>query len=165
MYARLPFEYSASLPSFLGSISASPLDRMTYEFPNWEFSRKSFAALLLPHLLAVSPLLHYSYKKMGGAPLRVRRLSSFRSCAAIRPRVNPLDSYSSKTCAARPCLSPLESHSCRKGGGYPQMSDHRIPRASSLTEEGSTCRLEMKDAGPQNCIIDCMALPQQGRRD
>jgi hypothetical protein len=34
-----------------------------------ENSRKSNAAILLPHFLPVSPLLHYSYKKMGGAPL------------------------------------------------------------------------------------------------
>jgi hypothetical protein len=45
------------------------------------------------------------------------------------------------------------------------MSDHSIPGAGSLTELRPTCKLEMKDAGPQNCIIDCMALPQQGRRD
>ncbi len=32
-------------------------------------TRKSNAALLLPHVLSVSPLLRYSYKKMGGTPL------------------------------------------------------------------------------------------------
>ena len=34
-------------------------------------TRKSNAALLLPHVSPVSPLLRYSYKKMGGTPLPV----------------------------------------------------------------------------------------------
>ena len=35
---------------------------------------KSFVALLLPHLFAVSPLLHYSYKKIGGGGPALRSL-------------------------------------------------------------------------------------------
>jgi hypothetical protein len=44
------------------------LDGMTYQL-NPEESRKSNVALLLPLFVLVSPLLRYSYKKMGGAPL------------------------------------------------------------------------------------------------
>jgi hypothetical protein len=48
---------------------ANLFDGITYG-PNRPKSRKSFVALLLPHLFPVNPLLHYSYKKMrGGACL------------------------------------------------------------------------------------------------
>src|SRR5271169_227882 len=41
------------------------LDGITYRrIPSK--TRKSFIALLLPLLFPISPLLHYSYKKMGG---------------------------------------------------------------------------------------------------
>jgi hypothetical protein len=57
------------LPPMLHNFSAlksvNPLDGITYG-PNSEKSRKSNAALLLPHLFLVSPLLRYSCKKMGG---------------------------------------------------------------------------------------------------
>jgi len=45
--------------------SVSPCVAMTYRKtrPN---SRNSFIAPLLPHLFPVSPVLHYSFKKMGG---------------------------------------------------------------------------------------------------
>src|SRR5580658_7224780 len=46
----------------------APVDRsyrITYR-PDCQKTRKSNAALLLPHLFPVSPLLRYSYKKMGG---------------------------------------------------------------------------------------------------
>ncbi len=55
--------------------SINPLDRITYQ-TNQEKTRKSFVALLLPHLFAVSPLLRYSYKKMGGGGPALRNLGA-----------------------------------------------------------------------------------------
>src|SRR5271169_5836028 len=55
------------LHNFRALAPANLLDGMTYR----QFcaqSRKSFTALLLAHVSAVSPLLRYSYKKMGGTP-------------------------------------------------------------------------------------------------
>jgi hypothetical protein len=52
---------------------ATHLDRITYS-QNRAKTRKSFVALLLPHVFAVSPLLRYSYKKMGGGGPALRNL-------------------------------------------------------------------------------------------
>jgi hypothetical protein len=62
-----------TLHNFNALAPVNLLDRITYG-PNSEKSRKSNAALLLPHLFPVSPLLHYSYKKMGD--VGVARLAS-----------------------------------------------------------------------------------------
>jgi hypothetical protein len=67
-----------TLHNFNALAPVNLLDRITYG-PNSEKSRKSNAALLLPHLFPVSPLLRYSYKKMGGTPL----LPVFRHPACI----------------------------------------------------------------------------------
>src|ERR1700689_2833643 len=57
-----------SLHNFRAPKSLNHLNGVTYGRYS-EKSRKSNAALLLPHVFAVSPLLRYSYKKMGGTPL------------------------------------------------------------------------------------------------
>jgi hypothetical protein len=56
-------------------------------------SRKSFIALLLPRLFPVSPLLHYSYKKMGGVPPALRSLG-----VAGVPASDDMDLNQSPTC-------------------------------------------------------------------
>jgi hypothetical protein len=53
-----------TLHNFGALASVNHLDGITYR-RNGQKSRKSNAALLLPHVFAVSPLLRYSYKKMG----------------------------------------------------------------------------------------------------
>jgi hypothetical protein len=58
-----------TLHNFGALAPINPLDRITYR-PNGRKSRKSNAALLLPHVFPVSPLLHCSYKKMGVSPRR-----------------------------------------------------------------------------------------------
>jgi hypothetical protein len=82
-----------------------------------ENTRKSNVALLLPHLFPVTPLLHHSYKKIGGTPLcpALRSLSvggpALRSfsvggplipCAPAAPLLSPLDS----TLLAKPYTNP-----------------------------------------------------------
>jgi hypothetical protein len=57
-----------TLHNFGALASINHLDGITYR-RNCQKTRKSFVALLLPHLFPVSPLLRYSYKKMGGDPL------------------------------------------------------------------------------------------------
>jgi hypothetical protein len=66
---------------------------------------KSFVALLLPHVFPVSPLLHYSYKKMGGTPHTLRSLGE-RGPASSSPfhlkehsvsKTNPAAPNSSKS--------------------------------------------------------------------
>jgi hypothetical protein len=61
------------LHNFIAAAPITQLDRMAYrqECPK---SRKSNAALLLPAIFPVSPLLRYSYKKMGGGGLALRSL-------------------------------------------------------------------------------------------
>jgi len=56
-----------TLRNFGALAPVNHLGGITYR-SNYEKSRKSFIALLLPHLFPVSPLLRYSYKKMGGVP-------------------------------------------------------------------------------------------------
>src|ERR1700692_4027600 len=74
-----------TLHNFGAPAPINHLDGITYR-QNGRKSRKSNAALLLPHLFAVSPLLHYSYKKMGGTPsLQVMALRPM-----IPPHLNPL---------------------------------------------------------------------------
>src|SRR5580658_1404083 len=53
------------LHNFSALAPVNHLDGITYQ-PNCRETRESNAALLLPHLFPVSPLLHYSYKKIGG---------------------------------------------------------------------------------------------------
>jgi large subunit ribosomal protein L21 len=53
-----------SLHNFSALTPVTPFDGITYR-QNRQKTRKSFIALLLPHVFAVSPLLRYSYKKMG----------------------------------------------------------------------------------------------------
>jgi hypothetical protein len=65
-----------TLHNFSALASVNHLDGVTYS-PNRQKSRKSFVALLLPHVLALSPLLRYSYKKMGGTPSLPNRLNAF----------------------------------------------------------------------------------------
>ncbi len=71
IYVNCSYQFEYKPPSapfsgfFIGRSSASPIDSCTYG-PKLQNARKSFVALLLPHLFPVSPLLHYSYKKMGG---------------------------------------------------------------------------------------------------
>jgi hypothetical protein len=50
---------------FRSAASTTSINSCTYR-PKFQNARKSFVALLLPHLFPVSPLLRYSYKKMGG---------------------------------------------------------------------------------------------------
>ncbi len=54
-----------TLRNFGALAPVNHLDRNSYP-QSRQKSPKSFAALLLPHLFPVTPLLHYSYKKMGG---------------------------------------------------------------------------------------------------
>ena len=71
-----------TLHYFVALAPINHLDGITYR-RNCQKTRKSNAALLLPHVFAVSPLLHYSYKKMGGGPSRP---SSVRS-QSVTPSV------------------------------------------------------------------------------
>ncbi len=59
------------LHSFRAVAPVTLLGGVTY-LQNRPKTCKSFTALLLPHLFPVSPLLHYSYKKMGGRGLACR---------------------------------------------------------------------------------------------
>ncbi len=70
------------LHNFSALALATHLDGMTYR-QNPQISRKLFIALLLPHVVAVSPLLHYSYKKMGGEG--VHMLTTSHSPLATAP--------------------------------------------------------------------------------
>ncbi len=54
-----------ALHNFSAAAPVTPLNGIAYRRIR-QNTRKSNAALLLPHLVAVSPLLRYSYKKMGG---------------------------------------------------------------------------------------------------
>jgi hypothetical protein len=81
---------------------ASPLESHSYEIIGVPYcfgkicdlagegknDAKSFVALLLPHFFPVSPLLHYSYKKMGGYLGYVARVPpNAGHLIARRPRV------------------------------------------------------------------------------
>jgi hypothetical protein len=74
-----------SLHNFRAPKSLNHLNGVTYGRYS-EKSRKSNAALLLPHVFAVSPLLRYSYKKMGGTPLPWDPTSNFRLSTLDRLR-------------------------------------------------------------------------------
>ena len=110
--------------------SLSPIVSCTYA-RNSRNSRKSFIALLLPAVFPVSPLLHHSYKKMGGRgrgvcvpthSVGVAGCRFFQPLASnfqppvrapFRPCVTPLESAiwlrSRENSPSRPCVSPLES--------------------------------------------------------
>jgi len=159
MYSLILFEYAPRQNRFPKLPSVNPSDRMAYR-PNRSNSRnrvsrvlahrgregsgltsigsKSFIALLLPDLFPVSPVLHHSYKKIGGRGARglhpygldrdegVSRPWSFQpltsnfqslGCAPIRPCVTSLFPCTWKqNCVhvkIRPCPNPLESASCK----------------------------------------------------
>src|SRR5580658_9007307 len=85
------------------------INHLSQLFP--QKSRKSNAALLLPHLFPVSPLLRYSYKKMGGAPLT----PNCETVAHQPPTSNSFNpSHLGRFCTSPPHVSPLDSYSCRK---------------------------------------------------
>jgi hypothetical protein len=109
------------------TVLRDPLDSTSYRSIR-QNPPNSFVALLLPHLFPVTPLLHYSYKKMGGAPLfsvssvfsvisalnpvPVSTLNchlSTSDCAPPRPYVTPLFS----TLSCKPCKNPPLSKSFR----------------------------------------------------
>jgi hypothetical protein len=102
-----------SLHNFSALAPVTPFDGITYR-QNSPKTRKSFIALLLPHVFAVSPLLRYSYKKMGGSPLP---RWSFHSLSNLSPTRNSLNSsHLSRFRGGPPHISPLESYGCRKCG-------------------------------------------------
>jgi hypothetical protein len=69
MYSSYHFEYKRPPARFSDfsrrPASPSPINSGTYS-RNFQNTRKSNAALLLTLFVPVSPLLRYSYKKMGG---------------------------------------------------------------------------------------------------
>jgi hypothetical protein len=108
--SRKPFRRTLlqrMLHNFSALAPAYHLDGITYQ-PNWrkrDFcvpricagTCKSFVALLLPALFPVSPLLHYSYKKIGGTPpfpdepgqLKAASAAKYLCCLSLtRNRVN-----------------------------------------------------------------------------
>jgi len=69
MYDLYLFEYSLPAAPLDGPFSMRAFLTATVSWTyttNSKNSRNSFIALLLPHFFPVSPLLHHSYKKMGG---------------------------------------------------------------------------------------------------
>jgi hypothetical protein len=100
-----------TLHNFGALAPITPLDRITYR-PNLQKNRKSFIALLLPHLFPVSPLLHYSYKKMG-VPY-----PSAKSTSPVLEAFPTRNSFNSNNLTGfrvgPPHVSPLESSGCRK---------------------------------------------------
>jgi hypothetical protein len=63
-----------TLHNFSAVAPLNRLDGITYR-RNGQKTHKSNAALLLPLFVPVSPLLRYSYKKMGGVPHALRSFS------------------------------------------------------------------------------------------
>jgi hypothetical protein len=76
---------------------------------------KSNAALLLTLFVPVTPLLRYSYKKMGGTPLP---RNGAEACAIPSPTSNSFGiNLLLGFAGGPPNVSPLESELCRKQGG------------------------------------------------
>jgi hypothetical protein len=67
----------------------------------------------------VSPFIMYHLRKKPGGGAHRSLGEGTVSRTPNRPCLTPLDSYTSRPCAARPCLSPFESHSYKKRWGYP----------------------------------------------
>jgi hypothetical protein len=115
-----------SLHNFGALTLASHLDGMTCR-RNCQKTRKSNAALLLPLFVPVSPLLHYSYKKMGGAPLPCDMGHMKNSSAANYQCFLSLTKNDQSASEIPQCFLSLTSiHSCKyqcflslkkKGGG------------------------------------------------
>jgi hypothetical protein len=85
---------------------------------------KSFVALLLPHFVAVSPLLHYSYEKMGGGGLGTPILRSAQFSAMPPGRVAFPGNL--RPAPPRPYVTPLESTLSPKPYKNPPMSNSII---------------------------------------
>jgi hypothetical protein len=121
-----------TLHNFCAPAPINHLVRITYA-PNCKKSRKSNVALLLPLFVPVSPMLRYSYKKIGGGgypgnsdlPIGAIPWNATREIGGPREsqtrltspisnsfRINRLSRFA----GGPPHVSPLDSDSCRKQG-------------------------------------------------